>query len=163
MYIDPNIYRPIATKLHQMLKPTVPVDIVALIQSFSDITTITVATINTIPHKPLITYDNGVYTFTITANPIPKERFQMAVEFAHILLGHVTNTYNLYRKNANELMFEANTLGAAILCPENDFRQAVFDNIDNDDYVDMEKVAQHFNVPLSVAKTFGRQLDLIQS
>lgn len=162
MYIDPDIYRPIATKLHQMLKPSIPVDIVALIQSFSDVTTITVATIDTIPHKPLITYDNDIYTFTTTANPTPKERFQMAVELAHILLGHVTNTYNLYRKNANELMFEANTLGAAILCPENDFRNVVLDYTDADDYADMEQVAKHFDIPLSVAKTFGRQLNLIQ-
>lgn len=162
MYINPNIYRPIATKLHQELKPTVPVDIVALINSFSDITTIAIETIDTIPHKPLVTYDNNIYTCTITTNPTPKERFQMAVELAHILLGHVANTYELYRKNANELMFEANTLGAAILCPEDDFQQSVFDNIDKDDYADMEKVAQHFNVPLSVAKTFGKQLNLIQ-
>lgn len=159
MYINPDIYRPIATKLHQELKPTVPIDIVALIHSFSDIITVTV---DTLPDKPLITYANGIYTFTIIDNPTPKERFQMSVELAHILLEHVTNTYNLYRKNANELMFEANTLGAAILCPEDDFRKTVLDCIDEDDYVDMEKVAQHFNVPLSVAKTFGRQLNLIQ-
>lgn len=41
MYINPNIYRPIATKLHQELKPTVPIDIIALIRSFSDIITVT--------------------------------------------------------------------------------------------------------------------------
>ena len=160
MYIDPDIYRPIATKLHQRLKPTVPVDIVALIRSFSDIATITV---DTLPDKPLVAYDNGIYTFTIIDNPIPKERFQMAVELAHILLGHVTKTHNLYRKNANELIFEANTLGAAILCPEDDFRKTVLDCVDEDDYADMEQVANHFNIPLSVAKTFGRQLNLIQS
>lgn len=159
MYIDPDIYRPIATKLHQELKPTVPVDIVALIRSFSDIT---IVTVDTLPDKPLVTYDNSIYTFTVIDNPTPKERFQMAVELAHILLGHVTNTYNLYRKNANELMFEANILGAAILCPEDDFREAVLDYTDENDYADMEKVAQHFNVPLSVAKTFGHQLNLIQ-
>ena len=124
MYIDPDIYRPIATKLHQMLKPTVPVDIVALISSFSDIT---IVTVDTLPDKPLVTYDNGVYTFTVIDNPTPKERFQMAVDFGHILLGHVTNTYNPYRKRANELMFEANALGAAILCPEDDFRDVVLD------------------------------------
>ena len=162
MYINPNIYRPIATKLHQILKPSVPVDIVALIRSFSDVTTITIETIDTIPHEPLITYDNDIYTFTITTNPTPKERFLMAVELAHILLGHVTNTYDLYRKNANELMFEANTLGAAILCPEDNFRQAILDYTDKNNYADMEKVAQHFNIPLSVAKTFGKQLNLIQ-
>lgn len=162
MYINPDIYRPIATKIHQKLKPNIPVDIVAIIRSFSDVTTITVTTIDTIPHKPLITYDNGVYTFTITTNPTPEERFQMAVELAHILLGHVTNTYNLYRKNANELMFEANTLGAAILCPEDNFRKAVLDYTDKNDYADMEKVAEHFNIPLSVTKTFGKQLNLIQ-
>lgn len=159
MYIDPDIYRPIATKLHQELKPTVPVDIVALIRSFSDIT---IVTVDTLPDKPLVTYDNSIYTFTVIDNPTPKERFQMAVELAHILLGHVTNTYNLYRKNANELIFEANILGAAILCPEDDFREAILDYTDENDYADMEKVAQHFNVPLSVAKTFGRQLNLIQ-
>ena len=159
MYINPDIYRPIATKLHQKLKPTIPVDIVALIRSFSDITTITV---DTLVDKPLVTYDNGVYTFTVIDNPTPEERFQMVVELTHILLGHVTNTYDLYRKDANELMFEANTLGAAILCPENDFRDVVLDYTDKDDYADMEKVAQHFNVPLSVAKTFGRQLNLIR-
>lgn len=159
MYIDPDIYRPIATKLHQELKPTVPVDIVTLINSFSDITTITV---DTLPDKPLVTYNNNIYTFTVIDNPTPKERFQMAVDFGHILLGHVANTYNLYRKNANEIMFEANTLGAAILCPEDDFRETVLDYIDENDYVDVEKVAQHFNVPLSVAKTFGRQLNLFQ-
>ena len=159
MYINPDIYRPIATKLHQELKPTVPVDIVALINSFSDIITVTV---DTLPDKPLVTYDNHSYTFTVTTNPTPKERFQMAVELAHILLGHVTNTYDLYRKNANEIMFEANTLGAAILCPEDDLRKTVLDCLDENDYVDVEKVAQHFNVPLSVAKTFGRQLNLFQ-
>lgn len=159
MYIDPDIYRPIATKLHQKLKPTVPVDIVALIRSFSDIIAVTV---DMLPDKPLVTYDNGVYTFTVIDNPTPKERFRMAVDLGHILLGHVTNTYDLYRKEANEIMFEANTLGAAILCPEDDFREAVFDYTDKDDYADMEQVASHFNIPLSVAKTFGRQLNLIQ-
>lgn len=115
-----------------------------------------------LPDKPLVTYDNGVYTFTVIDNPTPKERFQIAVNLGHILLGHVINTYNLYRKRANELMFEANTLGAAVLCPENNFRDVVLDYTDKDDYADMEKVAQHFNVPLSVAKTFGRQLNLIR-
>ena len=160
MYIDPDIYRPIATKLHQKLKPTVPIDIVALIRSFSDITTITV---DTLPDKPLVTYDNNIYTFTVIDNPTPKERFHIAVDFGHILLGHVTNTYDLYRKEANEIMFEANTLGAAILCPEDDFRNVVFDYTNDNDYADMEQVAKHFNIPLSVAKTFGRQLNLIQS
>ena len=160
MYIDPNIYRPIATKLHQELKPNVPVDIVALIRSFSDIT---IETIKDLPKEPLVTYANKNYTFIVTNNPTPKERFRIAVDLAHILLGHVTNTYNLYRRNANELMFEANTLGAAILCPENDFQNIVLDYTDDNDYADMEQVAKHFDVPLSVAKTFGRQLNLIQS
>jgi hypothetical protein len=159
MYINPDIYRPIATKLHQKLKPTVPVDIVALIRSFSDIITVTV---DTLPDKPLVTYDNNIYMFTVIDNPTPNERFRMTVDLAHILLGHVANAYNLYRKNANELMFEANILGAAILCPEDDFREAVLDYTDKDDYADMEQVANHFNIPLSVAKTFGRQLNLIQ-
>ena len=159
MYIDPNIYRPIATKLHQKLKPTVPVDIVALIRSFSDVT---LKTVDDLPKEPLVTYANENYTFIVTDNPTPKERFRMAVDLAHILLGHVANTYNLYRRNANELTFEANTLGAAILCPENDFRNLVFDYTDDNDYADMEQVAKHFDVPLSIAKTFGRQLNLIQ-
>lgn len=159
MYIDPNIYRPIATKLHQKLKPTVPVDIVALIRSFSDIA---IETVDTLPKEPLVTYANENYTFIVTDNPTPKERFRIAVDLAHILLGHVANTYNLYRRNANELTFEANTLGAAILCPENDFRNLVFDYTDANDYADMEQVAKHFDVPLSIAKTFGRQLNLIQ-
>lgn len=159
MYIDPDMYRPIAAKLHQELKPTVPVDIVTIISSFSDIT---IKTVDNLPKEPLVTYANEGYTFIVTDNPTPKERFRMAVDLAHILLGHVTNTYNLYRKNANELMFEANTLGATILCPEDDFRDVVLDYTDKDDYADMEKIAQHFNVPLSVAKTFGRQLNLIQ-
>jgi Zn-dependent peptidase ImmA (M78 family) len=160
MYIDPNIHHPIATKLRQKLKPTVPVDIVKLIRSFSDIA---IETVDGLPKEPLVTYANEYYTFIVTNNPTPKERFRIAVDLAHILLGHVVNTYNLYRRNANELMFEANTLGAAILCPENDFRNVVFDYMDDDDYADMKQVAKHFDVPLSVAKTFGRQLNLIQS
>ena len=159
MYIDPDIYRPIATKLHQELKPTVPVDIVALIRSFSDIT---IVTVDNLPKEPLVTYANEGYTFIITDNPTTNERFRMAIDLAHILLSHVANAYNLYRKNANELMFEANILGAAILCPEDDFREAVLDYTDKDDYADMEQVANHLNIPLSVAKTFGRQLNLIQ-
>lgn len=159
MYIDPDIYRPIATKLHQKLKPSVPVDIVALIRSFSDIA---IETVDDLPKEPLVTYDDKNYTFIVTNNPTPKERFRMAVDLAHILLGHVANTYNLYRRNANELTFEANTLGAAILCPEDDFRNVVFNYTDDNDYADMEQVAKHFDVPLSVAKTFGRQLNLIQ-
>lgn len=160
MYIDPNIYRPIATKLHQKLKPSVPVDIITLICSFSDIT---IETVDDLPKEPLVTYTDKNYTFIVTNNPTPKERFRIAVDLAHILLGHVANTYNLYRRNANELMFEANTLGGAILCPEDDFRNVVFDYTDDNDYADMEQVAKHFDVPLSVAKTFGRQLNLIQS
>ena len=159
MYIDPNIYRPITTKLHQKLKPTVPIDIVALIRSFSDIT---IETVDTLPREPLVTYDDKNYTFIVTNNPTPKERFRIAVDLAHILLGHVANTYNLYRRSANELIFEANILGTAILCPEDDFRNLVFDYADDDDYANMEQVAKHFGVPLSVAKTFGRQLNLIQ-
>ena len=159
MYIDPDIYRPIATKLHQKLKPTVPVDIVALIRSFSDIA---IETVDDLPKEPLVTYNNKNYTFIVTNNPTPKERFRIAVDLAHILLGHVANTYNLYRRNANELTFEANTLGAAILCPEDNFRNVVFDYTDANDYADMEQIANHFNIPLSVAKTFGRQLNLIQ-
>lgn len=159
MYIDPDIYRPIATKLHQKLKPTVPINIITLICSFSDIT---IETVDTLPKEPLVTYASGNYTFIVTDNPTTNERFRITVDLAHILLGHVANTYNLYRKNANELMFEANTLGAAILCPEDDFREAVLNYTDKDDYADMEQVANHFNIPLSVAKTFGRQLNLIQ-
>lgn len=159
MYINPNIYRPIATKLHQKLKPTVPVDIVALIRSFSDIA---IEAVDDLPEDPLVTYTDENYTFIVTDNPTPNERFRMAVDLAHILLGHVANTYNLYRRNANELMFEANILGAAILCPEDDFRNLVFDYTDDDDYANMEQVAKHFNVPLSITKTFGRQLNLIQ-
>lgn len=159
MYVNPNIYRPIATKLHQELKPSVPIDIVTLIGSFSDIT---LKTVDNLPKEPLVTYDNKNYTFIVTNNPTPKERFRMAVDLAHILLGHVANTCNLYRRSANELMFKANTLGATILCPEDDFRNVVFDYTDDDDYADMEQVANHFNIPLSVAKTFGRQLHLIQ-
>ena len=159
MYIDPDMYRPIAAKLHQKLKPTVPVDIVTIISSFSDIT---IKTVDNLPKESLVTYANESYTFIVTDNPTTNERFRIAVDLAHILLGHVANTYNLYRKNANELMFEANTLGAAILCPEDDFREAVLDYTDKDDYADMEQIANHFNIPLSVAKTFGRQLNLIQ-
>lgn len=159
MYIDPDIYRPIATKLHQKLKPTVPINIITLICSFSDIT---IETVDTLPKEPLVTYASENYTFIVTDNPTTNERFRIAVDLAHILLGHVANTYNLYRKNANELMFEANTLGAAILCPEDDFREAVLNYTDKDDYADIEQVANHFNIPLSVAKTFGRQLNLIQ-
>ena len=159
MYIDPDIYRPIATKLHQKLKPTVPINIITLICSFSDIT---IETVDTLQKEPLVTYASENYTFIVTDNPTTNERFRIAVDLAHILLGHVANTYNLYRKNANELMFEANTLGAAILCPEDDFREAVLNYTDKDDYADMEQVANHFNIPLSVAKTFGRQLNLIQ-
>lgn len=159
MYINPDIYRPIATKLHQELKPSVPVDIVTLIGSFSDVT---LKTVDDLPKEPLVTYDDKNYTFIVTNNPTPKERFRMAVDLAHILLGHVANTYNLYRRNANELTFEANTLGAAILCPEDDFRNVVFNYTDDNNYADMEQVAKHFDVPLSVAKTFGRQLNLIQ-
>lgn len=159
MYIDPDIYRPIATKLHQKLKPNVPVDIVTLIRSFSDVT---LKTVDDLPKEPLVTYANENYTFIVTDNPTPKERFRIAVDLAHILLGHVINTNNLYRKSANELMFEANILGAAILCPEDDFRNVVFDYTDANDYADMEQVAKHFDVPLSIAKTFGRQLNLIQ-
>lgn len=159
MYIDPDMYRPIAAKLHQELKPTVPVDIVTIISSFSDIT---IKTVDNLPKEPLVTYANEGYTFIVTDNPTTNERFRMAVDLAHILLGHVASAYNLYRKNANELMFEANILGTATLCPENDFREAVLDYTDKDNYADMEQVANHFNIPLSVAKTFGRQLNLIQ-
>lgn len=158
MYIDPSSYRPIATKLHQKTKPTVPVDIIALIDSFSDIT---IKIVNSLPKEPLVTYANKNYTVVVINNATPNERFRMAVDLAHILLGHVANTYNLYRKNANELMFEANILGAAILCPVDDFRNVVFDYTDDNDYADMEQVAKHFNIPLSVAKTFGRQLNII--
>ena len=63
----------------------------------------------------------------------------MAVDFGHILLEHVTNTYNLYRKRANETCFWSQCLRCCHPLSQDDFRDVVLDYTDKDDYADMEK------------------------
>lgn len=82
----PSEYHDIASKLRTS---EIPVDINRILTSFSDIQLEYIGKITT--DTPLVGKDDETYIFITVEKPTREERFIIAKNLAHLLLGHVDN------------------------------------------------------------------------
>ena len=153
----PTEYHKIASKL-QVTSET-PVDINRILASFADIQLEYIGNITT--GTPLISKNDETYVFITVENPTREERFIIAKNLAHLLLGHVDNYSKLYHRQANELQLSANRLTMTLLVPIEHLNQQILKN-SIDGTVDMDDLAEIYNVPVDKLITYARELKLIE-
>lgn len=153
----PTEYHKIASKL-QVTSET-PVDINRILASFTDIQLEYIDQITT--DTPLVGKNDETYVFITVENPTRNERFIIAKNLAHLLLGHVDNYSKLYHRQANELQLSANRLAMTLLAPIEHLNQQILKN-SVDGTVDMDDLADIYNVPVDKLITYARELKLIE-
>lgn len=153
----PTEYHKIASKL-QVTSET-PVDINRILASFTDIQLEYIDQITT--DTPLVGKNDETYVFITVENPTRNERFIIAKNLAHLLLGHVDNYSKLYHRQANELQLSANRLAMTLLVPIEHLNQQILKN-SVDGTVDMDDLADIYNVPIDKLITYARELKLIE-
>lgn len=153
----PTEYHKIASKL-QVTSET-PVDINRILTSFADIQLEYIGQITT--DTPLVGKNDETYVFITVENPTRNERFIIAKNLAHLLLGHVDNYSKLYHRQANELQLSANRLAMTLLAPIEHLNQQILKN-SVDGTVDMDDLADVYNVPVDKLITYARELKLIE-
>lgn len=153
----PTEYHKIASKL-QVTSET-PVDINRILASFTDIQLEYIDQITT--DTPLVGKNDEIYVFITVENPTRNERFIIAKNLAHLLLGHVDNYSKLYHRQANELQLSANRLAMTLLVPIEHLNQQILKN-SVDGTVDMDDLADIYNVPIDKLITYARELKLIE-
>ena len=153
----PTEYHKIASKL-QVTSET-PVDINRILASFTDIQLEYIDQITT--DTPLVGKNDETYVFITVENPTRNERFIIAKNLAHLLLGHVDNYSKLYHRQANELQLSANRLAMTLLVPIEHLNQQILKN-SVDGTVDMDDLADIYNVPVDKLITYARELKLIE-
>lgn len=153
----PTEYHEIAYKL--LGTSEIPVDINQVLTSFTDIQLEYIGQITT--DTPLVGKDDDTYVFITVENPTRNERFIIAKNLAHLLLGHIDNYSKLYHRQANELQLSANRLAMAILVPIEHFtKQLLASSVDG--IVDMTVLADIYDVPVDKLITYARELKLIE-
>lgn len=153
----PTEYHEIAYKL--LGTSEIPVDINQVLTSFTDIQLEYIGQITT--DTPLVGKDDDTYVFITVENPTRNERFIIAKNLAHLLLGHIDNYSKLYHQQANELQLSANRLAMAILVPIEHFtKQLLASSVDG--IVDMTVLADIYDVPVDKLITYARELKLIE-
>ena len=153
----PTEYHEIAYKL--LGTSEIPVDINQVLTSFTDIQLEYIGQITT--DTPLVGKDDDTYVFITVENPTRNERFIIAKNLAHLLLGHIDNYSKLYHRQANELQLSANRLAMAILVPIEHFtKQLLASSVDG--IVDMNALADIYDVPVDKLITYARELKLIE-
>ena len=153
----PTEYHKIASKL-QVTSET-PVDTNRILASFTDIQLEYIDQITT--DTPLVGKNDETYVFITVENPTRNERFIIAKNLAHLLLGHVDNYSKLYHRQANELQLSANRLAMTLLVPIELLNQQILKN-SIDGTVDMDDLADIYNVPVDKLITYARELKLIE-
>lgn len=153
----PTEYHKIASKL-QVTSET-PVDINRILASFTDIQLEYIGQITT--DTPLVSKNDETYVFITVENPTRNERFIIAKNLAHLLLGHVDNYSKLYHRQANELQLSANRLAMTLLVPIEHLNQQILKN-SVDETVDMDDLAHIYNVSVDKLITYARELKLIE-
>ena len=152
----PTEYHDNASKLRTS---EIPVDINQILTLFTDIQLEYIGKITT--DTPLVGKDDETYVFITVENPTREERFIIAKNLAHLLLGHVDNYSKLYQRQTNELQLSANRLAMAILVPIEHLTKQILENNDNGT-VDMTTLADVYNVPVNVLTTYAKELKLLQ-
>lgn len=153
----PTEYHKIASKL-QVTSET-PVDINRLLASFADIQLEYIGQITT--DTPLVGKNDETYVFITVENPTRNERFIIAKNLAHLLLGHVDNYSKLYHRQANELQLSANRLAMALLVPIEHLNQQILES-SVDGIVDITVLADIYDVPVNSLTTYAKELKLIE-
>lgn len=154
----PTEYHEIALKLQQ---PTsdIPENINHMLTLFSDIQ---IEYINKIiTDTPLVGKNNDTYIFITVENPTREERFIIAKNLAHLLLGHVDNYPKLYHRQANELQLPASRLAMALLVPIEHLTKQILES-DKNGTVDIDALAEVYEVPVNVLATYARELKLLK-
>lgn len=152
----PTEYHDIASELRTS---EIPVDINQILTLFTDIQLEYIGKITT--DTPLVGKDDETYVFITVENPTREERFIIAKNLAHLLLGHVDNYSKLYQRQTNELQLSANRLAMAMLVPIEHLTKQILENNDNGT-VDMTTLADVYNVPVNVLTTYAKELKLLQ-
>lgn len=149
----------ITENLRQQLELTPPIDFERIFDSLSDLE-FQVNNHDMLDEGKIVRTDTG-YSLNIRgAGESVRDRFTIAHELGHLFLGHVDKYEVLYRRGANELEYEANEFAANLLMPEQEFRDIVNENLDSENFCDIETVATHFNVSESAVLTRGKFLGL---
>lgn len=152
----PTEYHDIASKLRTS---EIPVDINRILTSFSDIQLEYIGKITT--DTPLVGKDDETYIFITVENPTWEERFIIAKNLAHLLLGHVDHYSKLYKRQANELQLSANRLAMALLVPIEHLTKQILESNTNGT-VDINTLADVYEVPVDVLTTYAKELKLLQ-
>lgn len=152
----PTEYHDIASKLQTS---ETPVDINHILETFADIQLEYIGKITT--DTPLVGKDDETYIFITVEKPTREDRFIIAKNLAHLLLGHVDNYAKLYWRQANELQLSANRLAMALLVPIEHFTKQLLAS-SADGIVDMTVLADIYDVPVDTLITYARELKLIE-
>jgi hypothetical protein len=152
----PTEYHELASKLQTS---EIPVDVNQVLETFADIRLEHIGQITT--DTPLIGKDDETYIFITVEKPTREERFIIAKNLAHLLLGHADNYTKLYHRQANELQLSANRLAMAILVPIEHFTKQLLAN-SVDGTVDMNDLADIYEVPVDVLTTYAKELKLLK-
>lgn len=153
----PTEYHEIASKLRQPID--IPVNINHILTLFTDIRLEYISKITT--DTPLVGKDGEVYIFITVENPTREERFIIAKNLAHLLLGHVDKYSTLYHRQANELQLSANRLAMALLVPIEHLSQQILE-INKNGTIDMTVLANIYDVPVDKLITYAKELKLIE-
>lgn len=82
--------------------------------------------------------------------------FFVTTQFGHILLGHVDRHLEQYNRSANRLVYDAEIWAMNILIPFNHYREQVNKHVDEENRVNIRKVAKYFNVTMNIATNYGK-------
>lgn len=153
----PTEYHKIASKLQATSE--IPIDINRILTSFADIQLEYIGNIT--KDTPLVGKNDETYVFITVENPTRNERFIIAKNLAHLLLGHVDNYSKLYHRQANELQLSANRLAMALLVPIEHLNQQILES-SVDGIVDITVLADIYDVPVNSLTTYAKELKLIE-
>ena len=153
----PTEYHKIASKLQATSE--IPIDINRILTSFADIQLEYIGNIT--KDTPLVGKNDETYVFITVENPTRNERFIIAKNLAHLLLGHVDNYSKLYHQQANELQLSANRLAMALLVPIEHLNQQILESSVNG-IVDITVLADIYDVPVNSLTTYAKELKLIE-
>lgn len=152
----PTEYHELASKLQTS---ETPVNINHILETFADVQLEYIGKITT--DTPLVGKNDDTYIFITVENPTREERFVVAKNLAHLLLGHVDNYSKLYHRQANELQLSANQLAMALLVPVEHLNQQILAR-SVDGIIDMNALADIYDVPADTLITYARELKLIE-
>lgn len=153
----PTEYHKIASKLQATSE--IPIDINRILTSFADIQLEYIGNIT--KDTPLVGKNDETYVFITVENPTRNERFIIAKNLAHLLLGHVDNYSKLYHRQANELQLSANRLAMVLLVPIEHLNQQILES-SVDGIVDITVLADIYDVPVNSLTTYAKELKLIE-